>query len=103
MASSESSGVFPTKHRYPKSCGPWRAGVRAWRLSDRKRDGSQPSELRYYSSSLPAGVRRFAEAVRSHRGIGNSLHSTLDVMFPGDESRFRDRLQGEPRRSAAAG
>jgi len=55
------------------------------------RDGKETIEKRYYISSLPVGVKRFARAVRSHWGIENSCHWSLDMTFREDESRIRDR------------
>lgn len=54
------------------------------------RDGQESIEKRYYLSSLPVGVKRFARAVRGHWGIENSCHWTLDMTFREDESRIRD-------------
>ncbi len=52
--------------------------------------GNQIStERRYYLSSLPAQVNRFARAVRTHWGIENSLHWTLDVALNEDQCRVR--------------
>jgi predicted transposase YbfD/YdcC len=53
------------------------------------RDGQEVGETRYYLSSLPVGVKRFARAVRSHWSIENGCHWTLDVTFREDESRIR--------------
>lgn len=54
------------------------------------RDGQESIEKRYYISSLPVGVKRFARAVRGHWGIENSCHWCLDMTFREDESRIRD-------------
>jgi predicted transposase YbfD/YdcC len=54
------------------------------------RDGRETVETRYYISSLPVGVKCFAHAVRSHWGIENSCHWSLDMTFREDESRIRD-------------
>jgi len=54
------------------------------------RDGKETLEKRYFISSLPVGVKRFAHAVRSHWGIENSCHWSLDMTFREDESRIRD-------------
>jgi predicted transposase YbfD/YdcC len=54
------------------------------------RDGKETVETRYYISSLPLLVKQFAHAVRSHWGIENACHWTLDMTFREDESRIRD-------------
>ncbi len=54
-----------------------------------ERDGKETSEVRYYISSLPLGVKRFAEASRDHWEIENSLNWVLDVTFNEDQSKIR--------------
>jgi predicted transposase YbfD/YdcC len=54
-----------------------------------KRDGHETGETRYYISSLPVGVKRFARAIRSHWSIENGCHWSLDMTFREDESRIR--------------
>src|SRR6266478_198288 len=54
------------------------------------REGKEAIETRYYISSLAVSVKRFAPAVRSHWGIENSCHWSLDVTYREDESRIRD-------------
>lgn len=74
------------------SCGQWKGlksiGVA---ISACVRDGKETIEKRYYISSLPVGVKRFARAVRGHWGIENSCHWSLDMTFREDESRIRDQ------------
>ena len=53
------------------------------------RDGKETAETRYYISSLEVGVKLFAHAVRSHWGIENSCHWSLDMTYREDESRIR--------------
>jgi predicted transposase YbfD/YdcC len=60
-------------------------------VSECVRDGKEAVEVRYYISSLGVGVKRFARAVRSHWGIENACHWSLDVTYREDESRIRDR------------
>jgi predicted transposase YbfD/YdcC len=74
-------------------------GLELWRglksigvvVSECIRDGKATDEVRYYISSLGVGVKRFAHAVRSHWGIENSCHWSLDVTYREDDSRMRDR------------
>ena len=54
--------------------------------------GRQSADTRYYISSMPMSVKRFANSVRGHWAIENTLHWCLDVTFREDESRVRDRL-----------
>jgi predicted transposase YbfD/YdcC len=51
--------------------------------------GRITTETRYYLSSLPVDVKRFAEAVRGHWAIENSCHWILDVVFREDDCRVR--------------
>jgi predicted transposase YbfD/YdcC len=53
------------------------------------RDGKETVETRYYISSLAVSVKLFAHAVRSHWGIENSCHWSLDMIYREDESRIR--------------
>ena len=52
-------------------------------------------DTRYYLSSLPLNVKKFASSVRGHWAIENTLHWCLDVTFREDESRLRDRIAAE--------
>lgn len=54
------------------------------------RHGKETTETRYYISSLPVSVKQFAHAIRSHWGIENSCHWSLDMTYREDESRIRD-------------
>jgi predicted transposase YbfD/YdcC len=54
------------------------------------RGGKETLETRYYISSLAVSVKRFAHAVRSHWGIENSCHWSLDMTYREDESRLRE-------------
>ncbi len=46
-------------------------------------------ERRVFITSIPADAKRFAHAVRRHRGIENRLHRRLDVVFDDDASGIR--------------
>jgi predicted transposase YbfD/YdcC len=54
------------------------------------RNGKETIETRYYISSLEVRVKLFAHALRSHWGIENSCHWSLDMTYREDESRIRD-------------
>jgi predicted transposase YbfD/YdcC len=55
-----------------------------------ERDGKETVDTRYYISSLPVSVKQFAHAVRSHWGIENSCHWSLDMTYREDDSRIRE-------------
>ena len=54
------------------------------------RNGKPTTETRYFISSLAVSVKQFAHALRSHWGIENSCHWSLDMTYREDESRIRD-------------
>ncbi len=59
------------------------------------RDGKETAEIRYFISSLPVSVKRFARAVRGHWGIENACHWSLDFTYREDESRIREQHMRE--------
>lgn len=58
-------------------------------------NGQESVERRYYLSSLKNDAPRFAQAVRGHWGVENSLHWVLDVVFGEDDSRARSGYAAE--------
>ena len=79
---------------------PERAAWRNWQTvglveATRELNGQTTTERRYYLSSLPVEVQRFAHAVRTHWSIENSCHWILDVVFREDDSRVRSGYAAE--------
>jgi predicted transposase YbfD/YdcC len=76
--------------------GQW-AALRSVGLVESVREirGQRTVERRYYLSSLPADVARFAQAVRGHWSIENQLHWVLDVVFGEDQARARTQHAAE--------
>jgi predicted transposase YbfD/YdcC len=59
-------------------------------LESERHIGEQHSlERRYYITSLQSNAQRAGHAARSHWGVENSLHWTLDVTFREDACRIR--------------
>lgn len=46
-------------------------------------------EVQFYLSSLPADAQNLGNAIRTHWGIENQVHWTLDVTFSEDDCRIR--------------
>ena len=63
--------------------------------SVREINGRRTVERRYYLSSLPVEISRFAQAVRGHWSIENQLHWVLDVVFGEDQARARTEQAAE--------
>lgn len=58
-------------------------------------NGVRKTDTRYYLCSLRRNGKQFANAVRNHWGIENSLHWSLDMTYREDENRVRNRTFAE--------
>jgi predicted transposase YbfD/YdcC len=56
-----------------------------------KSDGTRSEDVRYFIASRYLSGKRFAQSVRGHWAIENSLHWVLDVTFNEDQNRARER------------
>lgn len=75
---------FPLREQWP--------GLKAIGMAVRvteHTDGRASDDVRYYIVSRYTSGKQFAEAVRGHWGIENSLHWQLDVTFGEDQCRVR--------------
>jgi hypothetical protein len=73
---------------------PWVKAIGDTVRITRPADGTETDEVRDSLSRRSLSGRRFAEAVRGHRGI-ESMHWVLDVNLGEDESRTRERTPGD--------
>jgi predicted transposase YbfD/YdcC len=46
-------------------------------------------EVQYHICSLPANINKISTAIRTHWGVENQLHWSMDVVFGEDQSRIR--------------
>ena len=68
----------------------WKGLQAVIKVHTRRRQGEETTQKdRYFIASLTSGAQHILEAVRSHWGIENELHWTLDIAFREDESRIR--------------
>ncbi len=78
---------FPLKDQWPSV----KAVGMAVRMTQAN-EGTESGDVRYFISSCYLSGQRFAQAVRGHWRIENSLHWVLDVTFDEDQSRTRERF-----------
>jgi predicted transposase YbfD/YdcC len=77
---------FPLRAQWPQV----KAIGMAVRVTEQS-NGKHSDEVRYYIATRYVSGARFAEAVRGHWSIENTLHWQLDVNYREDDSRTRQR------------
>jgi len=77
-----------------RSKSDWK-GLQSIGMAITYRSKDTDGEVRYFIMSFANNVEKFANAVRSHWGIENSLHWVMDVTFREDECRIRNDHGGE--------
>lgn len=82
----EAPADLPDRERWPDLAA---VGVA---FGETTRDGKPSDAVRYYILSRRVSAKAFADAVRGHWGIENSLHWQLDVTFGEDLCRVRRGL-----------
>jgi predicted transposase YbfD/YdcC len=60
--------------------------------SVRELNGETTVETRYFISSLEDNAQKFANSIRSHWGIENSLHWILDVGLNVREAALKEQM-----------
>jgi predicted transposase YbfD/YdcC len=96
-------GRIETREYYQSAALEWFADRAKWEglqsigmvEATREVNGKISKERRYYLSSLPLDIERFARAVRGHWAIENKLHWVLDVQLGEDQSRARNGYAAE--------
>ena len=79
----------PEVHRYLRGFENWKSLATVSRIRAQRQIGEEKScEDRYHIASI-TGAKKVLWAVRSHWGIENELHWTLDVAFDEDRCRVR--------------
>ena len=92
-------GRVEKRSYYQVDVPPTLSGRKRWKglrtlglvIRNREINGCQTDEVQCSISSLKRNVKLFAKASRSHWGIENTCHWTLDMTFREDENRTRDR------------